>query len=94
VEASAAVIYSLIVSAKMNDIDPKAWFAGVLARITKHPVQRLDDLLPWNWHKPSAQASIRRLTMPAIDRVFDQPCRRKVKSGCRAGYSRASEVAA
>jgi transposase len=45
----AAVMYSLIVTAKMNDIDPQAWLADVLSRIAEHPVQRLDDLLPWNW---------------------------------------------
>jgi transposase len=42
-------MYSLIVTAKMNDVDPQAWLAGVLARIAAHPVQRLDELLPWNW---------------------------------------------
>ena len=45
----AAIIYSLIVTAKMNDIDPKAWLADVLARIANYPIQRLDDLLLWNW---------------------------------------------
>jgi hypothetical protein len=44
-------MYSLIVTAKMNDIDPQAWLADVLARIAEHPVQRLDKLLPWNWRK-------------------------------------------
>ena len=51
----AAVMYSLIVSAKMNDIDPQAWLADVLARIAEHPVQKLDELLPWNWRGSSAQ---------------------------------------
>ncbi|SHK62319.1 IS66 C-terminal element [Bradyrhizobium lablabi] len=45
----AAVMYSLIVTAKMNDIDPQAWLADVLARIAEHPVQKLDELLPWIW---------------------------------------------
>jgi hypothetical protein len=45
----AAAMYSLIVSAKMNDVDPQAWLADVLARIAAHPAHRLDELLPWNW---------------------------------------------
>ena len=51
----AAAMYSLIVSAKMNDVDPQAWLADVLARIAAHPLHRLDELLPWNW-KPAASA--------------------------------------
>ena len=47
----AAVMYSLIVTAKINDIDPQAWLADVLARIAEHPVQKLDELLPWNWRQ-------------------------------------------
>jgi transposase len=50
----AAVMYSLIVTARMNDIDPQAWLADMLARIADHPAQRLDDLLPWNWAKLTA----------------------------------------
>ena len=42
-------MYSLIVSAKMNDIDPQAWLAYVLAHIAQHPASRLDELLPWNF---------------------------------------------
>lgn len=45
----AAAMYSLIVTCKLNDIDPQAWLADVLARIAEHPVQKLDELLPWNW---------------------------------------------
>ena len=45
----AAAVYSLIVSAKLNDVDPRAWLAGVLARIADHPASRLHELLPWHW---------------------------------------------
>lgn len=51
----AAAMYSLIVTAKLNDIDPRAWLADVLARIADHPVRRLDDLLPWNWRQSPTQ---------------------------------------
>ncbi len=50
----AAVMYSLIGTAKLNNTDPQAWLGDVLARIAEHPVSRLDDLLPWNWCKPKA----------------------------------------
>ena len=50
----AAVMYSLIISAKMNNIDPQAWLAHVLANIAQHPASRLDELLPWNWQAPDA----------------------------------------
>ena len=45
----AAAMYSLIVTAKINDVDPQAWLADVLARIAGHPASRIDELLPWNW---------------------------------------------
>jgi transposase len=47
----AAAMYSLIVTAKMNDVDPRAWLADVLARIADHPAPRLHELLPWNWKR-------------------------------------------
>jgi transposase len=45
----AAFMYSLIVTAKLNDIDPQAWLADVLAHIADIPQHRLAELLPWNW---------------------------------------------
>jgi transposase len=45
----AAVLYTLIQTARLNDVDPQAWLADVLARIADHPAHRLDELLPWNW---------------------------------------------
>jgi transposase len=47
----AAAMFSLIVTAKLNDVDPRAWLADVLARIADHPASRLHELLPWNWHR-------------------------------------------
>jgi transposase len=49
----AAVLYTLIQTAKLNNVDPQAWLGDVLARIADHPVSRLDELLPWSWEKPS-----------------------------------------
>ena len=45
----AAAMYSLIVSCKMNGVDPQVWLADVLARIAAHPAHRVDELLPWTW---------------------------------------------
>jgi len=55
-------MYSRIVTAKLNDIDPQAWLADVLARIADLPQNRLAELLPWNWQPdtsnvPLAQAA-------------------------------------
>jgi transposase len=52
----ASAMYSLIITAKMNDVDPQAWLADVLARIATHPAHRLDELLPWNWKAMREQA--------------------------------------
>uniref|UniRef100_UPI001FCD35B3 IS66 family transposase n=1 Tax=Ensifer aridi TaxID=1708715 RepID=UPI001FCD35B3 len=55
----AAFMATLIMTAKLNDIDPQAWLADVLARIADTPTSRLEQLLPWNWAAlpVSAQAS-------------------------------------
>ncbi len=52
----AAAIYTLIVTAKLNAVDPRAWLADVLRRIADHPASQLHELLPWNWN-PTAQAA-------------------------------------
>jgi transposase len=48
----AAVMYTLIGSCRLNDVDPQAWLADVLARIAGHPQSGLDELQPWNWRQP------------------------------------------
>ena len=45
----AAIMYTLIGTAKLNDVDPQAWLADVLERIAEHPSNRLHELLPWHW---------------------------------------------
>jgi hypothetical protein len=42
-------MYPLTQTAKLNDIDPQAWLADILARIADIPQTRLSELLPWNW---------------------------------------------
>jgi transposase len=54
----AAAIYTLINTAKLNDVDPQAWLADVLARLPDHPAKRINELLPWNWRQQNlAQAA-------------------------------------
>lgn len=45
----AANIYTLIETAKLNDVDPQAWLTDVLARLQDHPAKRIQELLPWSW---------------------------------------------
>ena len=57
----AAVIFTLIETAKLCNVDPRAWLADVLARIADHPASRIEELLPWNWQalrdQPHPQAA-------------------------------------
>jgi len=51
----AAAMYTLIVTAKLNGLDPRAWLADVLCRIADHPASRIDELLPWNCTQRAAR---------------------------------------
>ena len=55
---AAAIAYTLIETAKLNDLDPQAWLADILDRIPDYKINRVDELLPWN-------------TAPAADREAD-----------------------
>jgi transposase len=55
----AAAMYSLIITCKLNGVDPQAWLADVLSRVADFPAHRLDELLPWNWQRQTQ-------TTPAI----------------------------
>jgi hypothetical protein len=52
----AAILYTVLESAKLNGLDPEAWLAGVIDRMAKgHPINRLAGLLPWTWHGQPAR---------------------------------------
>jgi hypothetical protein len=47
----AAVMATLIETAKLNGVDPQSWLTDVLSRIADHPINRVDEFLPWNWRE-------------------------------------------
>jgi transposase len=49
---------TLVHTAKLNDVDPQAWLADVLARINDHAIHRLDELLPWHWSAESERRKV------------------------------------
>jgi transposase len=56
---SAAAIYSLIETAKLNGIDPESYLRNVLSRIAEHPINRIEELRPWTLLLESADDSFR-----------------------------------
>ena len=54
----AAALYTLIETAKLNAVDPRAWLAFVLARLQDHPAKHLSELLPWNWRPEISAANL------------------------------------
>ena len=80
----AAVMYTLIQTAKLNDVDPQAWLADVFARINDHNIQTLDQLLPWNW-----KAARARLAAPEAFRGLHRMGTAQTKKrGSSGGLSR------
>lgn len=47
--ADRAVKDTLIETAKLNNVDPQAWFTDVLSRIADYKITKLDELIPWNY---------------------------------------------
>jgi transposase len=85
-----AAMYNLIVSAKMNDVDPQARLADILARIAEHPAHRIDEFLPWNWPRSAPRSHDRLRRQDAWQRrrlaarAFDQHVpRRRLPSRLR-----------
>jgi len=79
----AAAMYSLIITAKMNDVDPQAWLAEILARIAGHSVHRIDELLPWNWQSsaPASRAAWRR-SATSSPSAGSPRCSVRTRTGC------------
>ena len=52
----AAAFYTLIQSARLNGVEPEAWLTDVITRIGSHSINRLAEMLPWNWQPPATQS--------------------------------------
>jgi hypothetical protein len=52
----AAILYTVLESARLNGLDPEGYLADVIARLTqRHPINRLNELLSWNWQRRPAR---------------------------------------
>jgi hypothetical protein len=65
---------TLIATAKLNDVDPLAWLADVLARIAGIPQSRLPELLPWQWKKDQPGSAGCVSHGGNLLRLHDPPC--------------------
>jgi transposase len=65
----AAIIYSLVASCKLNGHDPFAYFNDVLRKVSIHPAERIDELLPSNWKKPSSDSIAKEIYAAEIMKV-------------------------
>ncbi len=52
----AAAFYTIIRTALLNGVEPEAYLTDVIARIGSHPINRLTELLPWNWQPPATRS--------------------------------------
>ena len=62
-------------TAKLNDIDPQAWLADILAHLQDHPAKRIDELLPWNWKLLPLRKAAARAACSYPARLFNHPAR-------------------
>jgi len=65
----AANIYSLVASCKLNGHDPFAYFNDVIRRVSTHPAEKIDELLPCNWNPPKSKAEDDSVLMGHIVKV-------------------------
>jgi hypothetical protein len=68
---ASALFYSLVETCRLNGVEPEAWFTDVITRIGNHPINRIDELLPWNWQAANEIQSWSRLLEQRLRRTDD-----------------------
>ena len=69
----AAVMYTLIETARLNYVDPEAWLGDVISRIADHPNTKIDELLPGNGPEPVRRRSPHSASRPSHHAYFETP---------------------